>query len=177
MAETFPEVWRELFVMIGGSAASLVGLLFIVMSMHFNAFREHLDYKMSATIQAARNNTFHLLTAFVTAVTVLVPQPPVLLGAEVVAMHLFGLRLPVFFTWRHFITNHGGFPVSMIVTITTGYLLGVAGGVALIVHSPAAPYLVAASCTVILVRSVLTAWILMFESRQAAPGSEFREGT
>ena len=51
------------------------------------------------------------------------------------------------------------------------------GGGALIVHSPAGPYLVAASCTVILVRSVLTAWILMFESRQAAPGSEFREGT
>jgi hypothetical protein len=170
MAETFPSaVWRELFVMIGGSAASLVGLLFIVMSMHFNAFREHLDYKMGATIQAARNNTFHLLTALVTAVVILVPQPPELLGGELIAMHLFGLRLPIFFTWRHFVANHGGFPISMIVTISTGYLLGAAAGVALIVHSPAGLYLAVASCTVILVRSVLTAWILMFESRQAAP--------
>jgi hypothetical protein len=159
-----PEVWRDLFVMIGGSAASLVGLLFIVMSLHVNAIRDRPDYNTGATIHAARNNTYHLLTALVTAALVLTPQPPFVLGAELVPIHLFGLRLPIVFTLRHFIQNHAGFPLSMIVTISTGYLLGAAGGAALIGHTGWGLYLVAASCVVIVVRSVLTAWMLMFGS-------------
>ncbi len=159
-----PEVWRDLFVMIGGAAASLVGLLFVVMSLHVNAIRDRPDYNMGATIHAARNNTYHLLTALITAALVLTPQPPPVLGAELVAIHLFGLRLPIVFTRRHFIQNRGGFPISMIVTISTGYLLGAAGGAALIGHTGWGLYLVAASCVIILVRSVLTAWMLMFGS-------------
>ena len=38
--DILPENWRDLFVMIGTSAASLVGLLFIVMSLYFNAIRQ-----------------------------------------------------------------------------------------------------------------------------------------
>jgi hypothetical protein len=168
MADNYqPEVWRDLFVMIGTSAASLVGLLFIVMSLHINPIRDRPDYNMSATIHAARNNTFHLPTALVTAALVLAPQPPRLLGAELVAVHLFGLRLPITFTYRHFIANRGGFPISMIVTISTGYLLGAAGGIALIGGAGWALYPVAASCVTILVRSVLTAWMLMFGDRRA----------
>jgi hypothetical protein len=72
MADNYqPEVWRDLFVMIGTSAASLVGLLFIVTSLHINPVRDRPDYNMSATIHAARNNTFHLLTALVTTALVL----------------------------------------------------------------------------------------------------------
>ena len=162
-----PEVWRDLFVMIGTSAASLVGLLFIVMSLHIGAIRDRPDYNMGATIHAARNNTFHLLTVLVTAVLVLAPQPPRILGAELVALHLFGLRLPITFTYRHFIENHGGFPISMIVTISTGYMLGAVGGLALIGNAGWGFYLVSASCITILVRSVLTAWMLMFGDRRA----------
>ena len=160
-----PELWRDLFVMVGTAAASLVGLLFVVMSLHINAIRERPDENMSATIHAARNNTYHLLTALVTAARVLVPQPPPALGAELVAVHLFGFRLPVIFTYRYFIENRGGFPFSMIVTISTGYLLGAAGGAALIGEASWGVYLVAASCVIILVRSVLTAWMLMFGRR------------
>jgi hypothetical protein len=168
--DILPENWRDLFVMIGTSAASLVGLLFIVMSLYFNAIRQTPDYSVAATVHAARNNTYHLLTAMVTAALVLVPQPSAVLGAELAALHLYGLRLPVLFTWKHFIANHAGFPFSMIVTIGTGYSLGVLGGVALMLHSAWSLYLVAASCIVILVRSVLTAWILMFGRREAKAG-------
>jgi hypothetical protein len=165
-AAYLPEVWRDLFVMVGTAAASLVGLLFVVMSLHINAIRERPDDNMSATIHAARNNTYHLLTALVTAALVLIPQPPPVLGAELVAVHLFGLRLPVIFTYRYFIENSGGFPFSMIVTISAGYLLGAAGGAALIGHAGWGLYLIAASCVIILVRSVLTAWMLMFGRRR-----------
>ena len=123
-----PELWRDLFVMLGGAAAALVGLLFVVMSLYFNAFRASPDYDMGATVHAARNNTYHLLTVLVSAALVLSPQPAPLLGAELVVLHLFGLRLPILFTGRHFVEHHGGFPVSMIVTISAGYLAGAAGG-------------------------------------------------
>ncbi len=163
-----PDAWRDFFIMIGGAAASLVGLLFVVMSLHIEAIRRHPSYEAQATIQAARNNTYHLLTALVTACCLLVPQPPQLVGAELVAAHLFGLRLPILFTYTHFIRNRAGFPFSMIITISSGYLLGAAAGVALIAGARWGLYLAAASSVIILVRSVLTAWMLMFERRGAS---------
>lgn len=157
-----PEFWRDLYVMVGTSAATLVGLLFVVMSLYFNAVRQEPDYGMAATVHAARNNTYHLLTVMVTAVAILTPQPARLLGGELVILHLFGLRLPILFTHAHFIQNRGGFPFSMIVTISAGYLLGAAGGVVLIGGAAWGLYPVTASCVLLLVRSVLTAWMLMF---------------
>ncbi len=160
-----PDVWRDLFVMFGAAAATLVGLLFVVVSLHVNAIRDRVDDDLGATIHAARNNTYHLLTVLVTAALVLAPQPPPLLGGELIAVHLFGLRLPIIFTYRHFIANHRGFPISMIVTISAGYMLGAAGGAALIGHAGWGVYLIGASCLTLLVRSVLTAWMLMFGRR------------
>ncbi|HXV01060.1 MAG TPA: hypothetical protein VG166_11230 [Caulobacteraceae bacterium] len=157
-----PEVWRDLYVMIGTAAATLVGLLFVVMSLYFNSIRDQTDYAMAATVHAARNNTYHLLTVMVTAIAVLTPQPMRLLGGELAILHLFGLRLPILFTYAHFIENRGGFPFSMIVTISAGYVLGAAGGAALIGRAEWGLYLVTASCILLLVRSVLTAWMLMF---------------
>jgi hypothetical protein len=158
-----PEIWHDLFVMMGSAAAALVGLLFIVMSLYSNAIHGKPDYDLGATIHAARNNTYHLLTVMVTAALILIPQATLPLGAELAAIHLFGLRLPVFFSYTHFIRNRGGFPVSMITTIVAGYGLGAAGGAAFAMHSGWAPYLVSASCIILVVRSVLTAWMLMFE--------------
>jgi hypothetical protein len=167
-----PEIWRDLFEMIGGAAAALVGLLFVVMSLYFNALRESPDYGMAATVHAARNNTYHLLTTLVSAAAVLTPQPAPFLGAELIALHLFGLRLPILFTRKHFIENKGGFPISMIITISTGYMMGAAGGAALVVGRGWGLYLAAGSCVILLVRSVLTAWMLMFGTRHggAEPG-------
>lgn len=170
-SEYLPEIWRDFFMMVGSAAASLVGLLFLVMSLHINAIRDHPDYNTEATIHAARNNIFHLLTALATAAMLLAPQPLRLVGAEVAAAHLFGLRLPVLFTYQHFIRNQGGFAFSMIVTIGTGYLLGISGGVALLARADWGLYLVAASCTVILIRSVLTAWSLQFGRNSEAQRS------
>jgi hypothetical protein len=176
-----PDIWRDFFVMVGTAAASLVGLLFLVMSLHISTIRDHPDYDTEATIHAARNNIFHLLTALATSAMLLAPQPLRLVGAEVAAAHLYGLRLPIMFTYKHFIRNRGGFAFSMIVTISTGYLLGIAGGVALLARADWGLYLVAASCTIILLRSVLTAWSLQFgrnseAHRSAAAGKSLPAG-
>jgi hypothetical protein len=162
-----PELWHDLFVMIGTSAGALVGLLFIVMSLHLDKISEGTDYNIRATIHGARSNTIHLLNVLVEAAVVLTPQPLSFVGAELIAINLFGLRLPLAFIYKYFnknitISHRGNFPMGLILTIIGAYLLGVAGGVAVFRLFVWGLYLVAASCVIKIVRSVLTAWMLMF---------------
>ena len=162
-----PEAWHDLYIMLGSAAAVLVGLLFVVITLHLGEIRNNPHFNTAATIHAARNNTLHLLTVMVETALVLTPQPAAILGAELVALNLYGLRLPVGFTYRWFNKNirfaeHRGFPADIIATIFVSYLLGIAGGIALIEDESWGLYLLTASCLVILVRSVLTAWALMF---------------
>ena len=167
-----PELWHDLFVMIGSAAGALVGLLFIVMSLHLDKISERTDYNMRATIDGARYNTIHLLAVLVEAAVVLTPQPLSFVGAELIAINVFGLRLPLVFTYKYFnkhitISHRGGFPTGLILTISAAYLLGVAAGVAVFRLLDWSLYLVAASCVIKIVRSVLTAWMLMFGMLQA----------
>lgn len=167
-----PEQWHDLFVMIGTSAGALVGLLFIVMSLLLDKISERSDHNMRATIDGARYNTIHLLVVLVEAAVLLAPQPPAFIGAELVAINIFGMRGPIEFTYKYFhkgitISLSGGFPLGLIVTITAAYLVGIAGGVALFELRDWSLYLVAASCVTKIVRSVLSAWMLMFGMLQA----------
>lgn len=162
-----PELWRDVFIMIGTSAGALVGLLFVVMSLHLDRILERTDANMRVTVEGARNNTYHLLTVLIEAAVVLAPQPLALAGAELVAINLFGLRLPLTIIRRYVrlrvtISERGGFPTRLIATIIVAYLLGAAGGLALLLSQDWGLYLVAVSCMTKLVRTVLTAWMLMF---------------
>ena len=153
-----PELWRDLFVMIGTSAGALVGLLFIVVSLHFDKINELSDYNMRATIDGARFNTIHLLTVLIEAAAVLTPQP------------LLGLRLPFTIIYKYFdkhvtISARGGFPTLLVATIIAAYLMGAVGGAALFAGHGAGLYLVVLSCLTKIVRSVMTAWVLMFGVR------------
>jgi hypothetical protein len=166
-----PELWHDLFVMIGTAAGSLVGLLFIVMSLHLDKISERADYNMHATIEGAYSNTVHLLTVLVEAAVVLAPQPLSFIGAELIAINVFGLRLPLGFTYKYFnknitISHRGGFPTGLILTISAIYLIGVIAGVAAFRLLDWSLYLVAACCVMKIVRSVLTAWMLMFGMHQ-----------
>ena len=174
-----PEAWHDLFVMIGSSAGALVGLLFIVMSLHFDKIGQRSDDNMRLTIEGGRNNTYHLLTVLVEAAVILSPQPMGLLGAELIAINLFGLRLPISIVYKYArrpitISERGGFPTALIATIIVAYLAGAVGGVLLVGHVGWALYLVAASSIVKLVRSVLTAWMLMFGMLYAQMAAQAR---
>jgi hypothetical protein len=162
-----PELWHDLFVMIGTAAGALVGLLFIVMSLHLQKISERADDNMSATIEGARYNTIHLLAVLVEAAVILTPQPLSLAGAELIAINVFGLQGPLLFTYKYYdkhitISRSGGFPTGLILTITAAYLIGIAGGIAALRLLDWGLYLVAASCLLKIVRAVLTAWMLMF---------------
>jgi hypothetical protein len=172
-----PELWHDLFVMIGSSAGALVGLLFVVISLHIGKISERTDYNMRATIEGARNNTIHLLTVLVEAAVVLTPQPMSFLGAELIAINLLGLRIPLIFTYKYLnkhitISHRGGFPTGLILTIIATYLLGIVAGVGVFRLSLWGLYLVAASCVIKIVRAVLTAWMLMFGILQARSSAQ-----
>lgn len=168
-----PELWRDLFLMLGTCAGALVGLLFIVMSLHIDKISELPDYNMRATVEGARYNILHLLTVVVETVVLLTPQPLAWIGAELIAINLLGLRLPLTIVYKYFdkhitISHRGGFPTVLIATIIGAYLLGAAGGATLFSHPVWGLYLVTIACMTKIVRSVLTAWMLMFSVRHTA---------
>jgi hypothetical protein len=118
---------------------------------------------------------YHLLTVLVEAVVILTPQPLFFAGIELIALNLVGLRLPLTIIYRYVgqnitISNRGGFPTLLIATIIVAYLMGAAGGLTLVSHPVWGLYLVTLSCVIKLVRSVLTAWMLMFGVNQVRGG-------
>ncbi len=170
------ESWRDLFVLLGTSAAALIGLLFIVMTLHVDAIEETPGHDLLPTVHGARNNTFHLLTVFVVCAIALAPQPPTAFGLELIALNLYGLRLPIGFTLRWSgrkirVDSRGGFPLPTIITIAAAYLLGIAGGFAVLMRMDWSLLAVAGSCGLLIVRTVLTAWGLLFGARQATENS------
>ena len=168
-----PEAWRDLFVMIGATAGALVGLLFVVMSLHVDKISDLPDHNMRATMEGARYNILHLLTVMVEAAVVLVPQPVAWMAVQLIVINLVGLRLPLTIIAKYAdknlsISERGKFPTGLIVTIIGAYLLGAAGGAVLFADPYWGLYLVTVAMLIKVVRSVLTAWMLMFAVRRKA---------
>ncbi len=153
--------WHDLYVMFGSSSAALLGLLFVAASMHLDEARKNPVFE-----RRARNNTRHLLVLLVEAALILMPQPPVWLGAELVAINLLGLWIPASFTYRAYIRDkeigrRGGWALHRALAYMMGYLLAAAGGAALIAQAKCGLYLVTASYIIILAFVVLNAWTIL----------------
>lgn len=161
------EAWHDVFVVIGGAAGALVGLLFVVVSLHFARLEAAVDTNFRATVDGARFNTLHLLVVLAESIAVLVPQPALFLGIELIALNLIGARGPIAFVLRYrrtrlTISDEGKFPTALLATIGAAYAIGIAGGVAVLRAQEWGLYLVTFSCLAKIVRSVLTAWMLIF---------------
>jgi hypothetical protein len=154
-------MWRDLYVMLGTSSAALIGLLFVVTSLHLGEVVSNPVFRVRAY-----NGTLYLLTLLVEAELVLVPQPAHLLGAEISVINLAGLWLPLSNAYRHFYKNtdasrRGGLMIYRPITYAAGYLLGLAGGIALAERSNWGMYLITASYTILLIAVVLGVWAMM----------------
>ncbi len=165
-----PERWHEFFVVLSSSAAVLVGLLFVVLTIHLQDLRLNRDFRMRA-----RNNAYHLLNVFIVATLALAPQPAEALGCEAALISAYGLRLPIGITWNYYhqdeaVRGRHPFWTGIVVAIFAIYSLGAVGGVALLAGFKWGLPAIATACLALLVRSVLTAWALMF-------GLERIEGT
>ena len=164
-----PELWRDLFVTLGTSAAALIGLLFVAASVRINEAKNRPVFRLRV-----RNVTIHLVAIFVQAMAVLTPQPMSLLGAEVMAISLCGLWLPISFFYQ-VVTKYKaearqqGFSIYRASHVTAGYLLGIAGGAALVNFLNLGMYIITISYVVLLVFVISSAYEFML-------GAEYSEG-
>jgi modulator of FtsH protease len=162
-----PELWRDAYVMLGTAAAALIGLLFVVMSLHLDEIVNNPVYRIRA-----RNNTFYLLVMVVEATLILIPQPMAVLGVEMIGISLFLLQLHsrnlYEFAYKNKdVGNRGGFQAYTALRFIACDLLGVAGGVCLVELSNWGLYLITASYVIFLGSVIYNAWLIMLGVGQA----------
>jgi hypothetical protein len=156
-----PELWRDLYVMLGTSAAALIGLLFVVASLHLEEIMNNRVHRIRA-----RNMTLHLLVLLVEVTLILTPQPMFTLGAELLAINILGVQLPLRFIYKIFYKNRkiaerGAYSIYRGMINVSGYLLGIAAGASLVGQSNWGMYLITASFIAFLVSAILNAWTIM----------------
>lgn len=156
-----PEAWHELYVMLGGAIAALTGLLFVATSLHVEKITKTPHWG-----RRAFTNTFSLIGILFECALVLVPQSPVWLGYELIALNLFLLLFLMTPLIRSWIATVAGLPPLRLFAGTAAWLLGTAGGAGLIVHSGGGMILVTVSCIVLIWVCMWNAWSLLIANYQ-----------
>jgi hypothetical protein len=156
-----PELWRDLYVMLGTSSAALLGLLFVVTSLHLDEIIENPVYRMRA-----RSNSIFLVVTLVEAALVLTPQPVAQLGLELTVLNVFGWSFPIRNSYRYFfvhreLSKRGGMTIFRAAIFHGDFLLGIAGGACLIGGSNWGMPLITASYVALLASISMNAWSIM----------------
>lgn len=129
-----PEAWKDLFVMLGGGAFALAGLMFLAVSLRLNEIvRAHyLGFRAASSIA--------ILVFLVTESTVmLMPLPPAALGISLVVLSLLYLcTMPLRVSWyllnrnENYVPRHARHTVIFRTIIAfVACFLGIAGGIQL----------------------------------------------
>jgi modulator of FtsH protease len=152
-----PKLWHELYVMLGGAVAALLGLLFVATSLQVReiANRPHLHAR-------AFNNTFALVVMLMVTAVCLIPQPRIALGIEVFTLNLFFAFAAPLHVIPRFLKL--GLPIHRPVIGLLSVLVGACGGLSLVFQVGGGMYLVTASLLLIVAQCIFNAWSLMVEA-------------
>lgn len=160
MESAYPVVWREAFVTLASSSAALVGLLFIATSLHIKEISDNPILR-----RRTFNNTCYLLAVFVQSILFLFPQPIDVLGFEIIIVNAVGLWLPLrlahSFVWNKSAFERGGGSIYRTSTFGSSFLIGIAGGLALLAQKLWGVYLISAALLVLTVTAVLNGWLMV----------------
>jgi energy-converting hydrogenase Eha subunit A len=156
-----PELWRDLYVMLGTSSAALLGLLYVVTSLHLDEIFSHPAYRTRA-----RSNSVFLIITLVEAALVLTPQPLTALGIELLTLNLFGWWFPISNTYQFLYKNrdlnkHGGLSPFRAVAFHAAFIIGAAGGTCLASGLGWGMYLTTTSFVGLLVVTAMNGWSIM----------------
>jgi hypothetical protein len=156
-----PAAWRELYLMIGGAAAVLTGLIFVAVSLHPTPVLA--DRYMRGR---AESSLLALMVVLLISGAVLIPEQPVwLLGVEVailaIAPHSSGLR--GLRGLRHLRAPRQQRIVVELLVGLAAAALGFLAGVSLVIHWGGGLWLLLPGGAIALASSVWNAWRLMVE--------------
>lgn len=155
-----PQAWQNFYVMTGGAAAALTGLLFVAMSLHAKTIASHPFFGGRAV-----GTLVSLTTQLLIAAAVLVPgQPLALLGIEVEITAAFFVAFTI---WRSrsgavLSQAHGRATVELMGG-TIWILLFLASGISLLVHLGGGFYILAGVMAFMFAWNIYVAWTLITE--------------
>lgn len=157
------EMWHDLFVMTGGAAAALAGLIFVAVSLNHEAILE------IPALPALAARTLSILIGLVLlCLAGLAPgQPRLVLGLEVLVVGLVLATVVLVTTFR----NIGGaeqakWRVSLIGLAIVGSIPAVIAGASLVAGVGGGLYWLLAEFITGIVVAVYYGWILLIEIRR-----------
>jgi hypothetical protein len=155
-----PQAWNDLYLMLGGAAAALTGLLIVAMSLHLEEIM-----KSAAVRRRVFFNVMGLGVIIVTDAFALMPQRPRVFGAEVLVINvpLVCVTIANYFRFRRQLKIDA---LLRIAAAAVGCLLGVAGGGCLLVLADqggllAGMYGIALNSMWMISLIILNAWAIM----------------
>jgi hypothetical protein len=156
-------IWKDFFIAAAGASATLVGLIFVSLSVniaHILKF-EYLPTRAAATLSS-------LMLILVTSLAILIPQPPGLLGWEVLATALLvwiqHVRSALHSRVGRTVHGRPAYELWLEVGMGQGMSLPfIAGGVCLVLGWDRALYVLAVGAIMTFALSVLNAWVLLVE--------------
>ncbi len=153
------EPWHDLYVMTGGAAAALAGLLFVAVSINLDRILagQGLPRRAGETLAL-------MVSVLVVSVLVLIPQPRVALALE--SLLVGGL---VFSAMLKRVRLHLSFSGPAYVRLVPTVILGsfavpvLVGGVSLLAETGGGLYWFVPAVVLGFVGAVLNAWVLLVE--------------
>jgi hypothetical protein len=153
-----PESWHDLYIMLGGSSAALIGLLFVGATLHIREIVKNPMFKIRV-----QYSTLILIGTLIQAAAILTPQPARILGVELLALNLWGLSFPLTPTYTAMMkpaAKRGGYSIYRGVFFISGFVLGVAGSIVMIAGAEWGLYLVTVCYVSSLIATVWNAWAI-----------------
>jgi hypothetical protein len=157
------ELWHEAYVVLGGGAAALAGLIIVAVSVRADQIMAMPHWRLRA-----RNNTMSMISIMVASILVLLPQEPRVLGIELIVLNLScAILLPgrvILYQFLH--RTDASLYVPVLAALL--YLLAAAGGVSLIAQWGGGMYLITAAYSMYMFLAPYNAYLLLLPHGPAA---------
>jgi hypothetical protein len=131
-----PELWHEVFAVLGSASAALAGLLIVGASVRADEVMGTPYWRLRA-----RNSTLGLIVITLGAVLVLVPQDTSALGIELTLLNIVAACLLPGAAILQAIKHRSGQPLGVLLMAVSLYALAAAGGLSLTIQAGGGLYL------------------------------------
>ena len=164
-----PLAWHDFFVMLGGAAAALTGLVFVALSLHLDRVAADPIHRFRAGVSVAGLSSVVVLSGAFLVRT----KSHQAVGIEVIA-------ISAFFVWLNATADRNRAPLipgqprpptRLLYGLTTTAVYTIAG-LALFFGSGSGFLILAAAMGNSMVASIKTAWDLMIQLRRVAPAAD-----